>query len=334
MCKGEYTSIANGRSPLDENGNGNGGSNDNETAGGRLQFQGMQQEQEQEQEQERSQLQLQSQWQSPETFRKAVRDKKFHGPTNGVCPGYIQCNLVVLKEKDAFDFLLFCQRNKQACPLIEVLDVGSHSPSQSCGNNASESGSASLSPDDTCMVDLRTDIPKYRIYEHGKLVEETSDVTNHWPVDSVAFLIGCSFTTDDALIKAGIRLRAVEQQQNVPMYKTNIPCTSAGSLSGTMVVSMKPIKAVDIAKEVLITSKFPHAHGAPVCVGCPASIGIKNIMEPDYGDVIEVKEDELPVFHACGVTPQNIILESQVPFAITHAPGHMLVTDLLADKPV
>ena len=223
--------------------------------------------------------------------------------------------------KDAFDFLLFCERNTQACPLIEVLDVGSYSPLQSCKG---------LGPD---AADLRTDIPMYRIFKHGKLVEETSDVTQHWPEDSVAFLIGCSFTVDGALLDAGIRLRAAEEKKNVPMFKTNIPCTRAGNLSGNLVVSMKPIKALDITKEIEITSKFPHAHGAPICVGCPASIGISDVMKPDFGDAVDIKDDELPVFHACGVTAQNIILASQPEFAITHSPGYMLVTDLPAEKP-
>lgn len=139
--------------------------------------------------------------------------------------------------------------------------------------------------------------------------------------------------TDGALMDAGIRLRSVEEKTNVPMFNTNIPCQSAGRFSGNLVVSMKPIKALDIAKEVEITSKFPHAHGAPVCVGCPASIGIKDVMNPDFGDAVAVMDDELPVFHACGVTPQMALLESRIDFAITHSPGYMLVTDLPVDEP-
>lgn len=254
---------------------------------------------------------------TPATFRQSVREGRFHGATNGVCPGYVQCNLVVLRGKDAFDFLLFCQRNKKACPLIEVLDVGSYSPSTSCTPGA---------------ADLRTDLPMYRIFQHGKLIEETSDVTQYWPDDSVAFLIGCSFTTEAALLNAGIRLRSVEQHKNVPMYKTNIPCAPAGQFAGNMVVSMKPIKALDVVQEIAITSKFPHAHGAPVSVGAPAAIGIEDVMNPDFGDAVDILDDEVPVFHACGVTAMNAILASQPEFAITHSPGCMMVTDL-ADLP-
>mmetsp|Transcript_8212 Transcript_8212/g.17492 ORF Transcript_8212/g.17492 Transcript_8212/m.17492 type:complete len:397 (-) Transcript_8212:156-1346(-) len=249
---------------------------------------------------------------TPAEFRDAVRAGKFRGPTNGVCPGFMQCNLVVLEEGPAaFDFLLFCQRNKKACPLIEVCDVGSPFA------DAVAAGS-----------DLRTDIPKYCIYRNGKLESEVEDVTPYWPEKSVAFLIGCSFSYDGALTEAGIRLRSVEQNKNVPMYKTDIPCRPSGNLHGNVVVSMKPIKALHVAKEVEITSKFPQAHGGPLCVGCPEAIGILDLNKPDWGDRVDVLPGEVPVFHACGVTPQQVLMESGVPFAITHSPGHMFVTDL------
>ena len=148
---------------------------------------------------------------------------------------------------------------------------------------------------------------------------------------AVAFLIGCSFSYDGALLEAGIPLRSVEQNKNIPMYKTNIPCRPTGSLKGNVVVSMKPIKCTQIAKEVEITSKYPHAHGGPICVGCPQSIGIKDVNNPDWGDSVEILPDELPVFHMCGITPQNVLMESGVSFAITHCPGHMFITDLPSD---
>ena len=251
----------------------------------------------------------------PKIFRQQVRSGQFDAPTMGICPGYMQANMVVLRKEDAFDFLLFCQRNKQACPLLEVLDVGSSNPQVV----ASE-------------ADLRTDIPKYCIYRDGKMEQEVDDCSEFWPEDSVAFLIGCSFSYDGALLEAGIPLRSVEQKKNIPMYKTNIPCRPAGKLHGNLVVSMKPIKSTDIAKEVEITNKFPHAHGGPICIGCPETIGItSDLSEPDWGDSVDMREDELPVFHACGVTPQQILIESNVPFAITHSPGHMFVTDLTSD---
>jgi len=250
----------------------------------------------------------------PKEFRKSVRSGKFRSPTNGICSDYLQCNLVVLREKDAFDFLKFCDLNSKACPLIEVLDVGSSVP-KFCSSCA----------------DLKTDIPKYRIFQNGILTEEVTDVKAVWPDDAVAFLIGCSFSCDAALMNAGIELRSIQQKKNVPMYNTNLECTPVGSFAGNVVVSMKPIKALDVAKEVQITSKFPKAHGGPICVGCPTCIGITDISKPDYGDPVDIYPDEVPVFHACGVTPQNIIMKSQVEFAITHSPGHMFITDLKSD---
>lgn len=250
-------------------------------------------------------------------FRAQVRQGLFTCPTNGVCPGFLQCNLVVLPAgKHAFDFLLFCQRNPQACPLLEVCDEGSPVP-------------LSLAP----TADLRTDCPKYAIYRNGVMERELNDVTSVWPENSVAFLIGCSFSYDGALLDAGIPLRSAEQGRNVPMYRTTLKCRPAGSLHGYMVVSMKPIPALKISKEVQITSKFPHAHGGPVCIGRPDCLGISanNLHWPNWGEAVEMRPDEVPVFHACGVTPQSILMESKVPFAITHAAGHMFVTDMPSD---
>lgn len=172
---------------------------------------------------------------------------------------------------------------------------------------------------------------RYAIYRNGKLDKEVNDVTDYWPEKSVAFLIGCSFSYDGALINAGIPLKSAEQNKNVPMYKTNLKCRSSGSLKGNMVVSMKPIPALQVAKHIEITSKYTHAHGGPVTVGSASSIGIADIHNPEWGDSIDIAADEVPVFHACGVTPQAILMESKVPFAITHSAGHMFVTDLPSD---
>jgi len=248
-------------------------------------------------------------------FREKVRTGGFTKPTNGVCPGFLQCNLVVLPQGPvAFDFLLFCQRNPKACPLIEVCDVGSPNPN-------------GVAPG----ADLRTDLPKYSIYRNGKLYEEVTDVTDYWPQDSVAFLIGCSFSYDGALMNAGIQLKSAQQGKNVPMYKTNLKCRSSGSLNGNMVVSMKPIPALQISKHIEITSKYAHAHGGPVAVGSASAIGINDINMPQWGESINVGHDEVPVFHACGVTPQSVLVDSKVPFAITHSAGYMFVTDLPSD---
>ena len=175
---------------------------------------------------------------------------------------------------------------------------------------------------------------RYAIYRDGSLQEEVTDCTDYWPENAVAFLIGCSFSYDGALQNAGIPLRSAEAGKNVPMFKTSIPCQPAGSLRGNMVVSMKPIPCVKVAQEVEITSKYTHAHGGPVCVGCPTAIGIDDMAQPDWGDAIDVREDEIPVFHACGVTPQAVLMDSKVPFAITHSAGHMFVTDLPSDMGV
>jgi uncharacterized protein YcsI (UPF0317 family) len=172
---------------------------------------------------------------------------------------------------------------------------------------------------------------RYAIYRNGVLEKEVTDVTDVWPKEAVAFLIGCSFSYDEALIKAGIPLRSADQGKNVPMYKTNLPCRPAGSLHGNMVVSMKPIPALQVAQYVNITSRYSHAHGAPVCIGCPSVIGIQNLDKPQWGDAVEMQNTDVPVFHACGVTPQAVLMESKVSFAITHAAGHMFVTDRPSD---
>lgn len=177
-------------------------------------------------------------------------------------------------------------------------------------------------------------ICRYAIYRDGALQEEVTDCTEYWPENAVAFLIGCSFSYDGALQNAGIPLRSAEAGKNVPMYKTNIPCEPAGILRGNMVVSMKPIPCLQVAKEVEITGKYKHAHGAPVCVGCPTALGIDLSEPPDWGEAIDVRDDEVPVFHACGVTPQLVLMESKVPFAITHSAGHMFVTDAPSDMGV
>jgi len=252
-----------------------------------------------------------------QSFRQQVRLGMFTGATNGVCPGFLQCNMVVLPQGPlAFDFLLFCQRNKKACPLIEVC-----------------SGADAPFPTGVAKgADLRTDVPKYAIYRDGKLEKEVTDVTEYWPEDAVSFLIGCSFSYDGALLEADIPLRSAEQGKNVPMYRTNLKCRPAGSLTGNMVVSMKPISGMSIAKEVEITNSYPHAHGGPVCVGGDGrSIGIKDLSKPEWGDAVDLQPGEIPVFHACGVTPQAVLMDSKVDFAITHSAGHMFVTDLPSD---
>jgi uncharacterized protein YcsI (UPF0317 family) len=229
-------------------------------------------------------------------------------PTAGWCPGWAQANLLALPRDLAYDFLLFSQRNPKPCPVLDVLDAGAVSGPLLDG-------------------DIRTDIPAYRVYVDGELAEETPDVTSWWRGDLVSFLIGCSFTFEAALVEAGVPVRHVEQGVNVPMYRTTRRCRPAGSIAGPLVVSMRPVPAEQVADAVTVTARYPAVHGAPVHVGDPAALGIADLDEPDYGDAVEVRPGEVPVFWACGVTPQAAVVESRPSLAIAHAPGHMLVTD-------
>ncbi|MFK7824259.1 MAG: putative hydro-lyase [Oligoflexales bacterium] len=248
----------------------------------------------------------------PRELRKLIRSRKFCKSTNGCASGFVQCNLIVLKKEDAEEFKLFCENNQKSCPLLEVCEEGSPFPKK-------------LASD----ADLRSDLPKYSIYLDGNKVTDIEDVTDYWPEDSVAFLIGCSFSYDAALQAAGINLRSAEQGTNVPMYISNIPCHQVGKFKGNMVVSMKPIKVKDVPLERSITSQYQFAHGQPVHIGEPSLIGIEDINTLDWGETVEILADEVPVFHACGVTPQLILMEAKIPFAITHSPGHMFITDTL-----
>lgn len=252
---------------------------------------------------------------SPSNIRELIRKGKLNGPTAGFSKGYTQANLAILKKQYAFDFLLFCQRNPKSCPLIDVTDIGSYSPS-TIANDA----------------DIRTDIPKYRIYKKGEYVEEVTDITSYWEDDMVAFLIGCSFTFETPLLEAGIPIRHIEENCNVPMYKTNIACKKAGIFEGPTVVSMRPMSSEDAIRAVQITSRFPSVHGAPVHIGDPAKIGISNLSEPDFGDSVTIKDGEVPVFWACGVTPQAVAMQSKPSIMITHAPGCMFISDLKDEK--
>ena len=231
-------------------------------------------------------------------------------PTRGLAPNHVQANLAVLPRDVAFDFLLFCQRNPRPCPLLEVVEPGSVEPKQ-------------FAPG----ADLRVDIPKYRIYEHGEMSAEVEDVGEYWRDDLVSFLLGCSFSFESALIRAGIELRHISRGTNVSMFITNIQTTPAGMFSGPMVVSMRPIPRDKVVRTVQVTSRFPAVHGAPIHIGEPEAIGIQDISKPDLGDPTEIKEGEVPVFWACGVTPQAVAMNSKPPLMITHSPGYMFITD-------
>jgi len=242
--------------------------------------------------------------------RLAVRAGRHRGPTAGLAPGYVQGNLAILPQAVAADFLRFCQRNPKPCPLI----------------GASAPGDARV-PELGDDLDIRTDLPRYRVWQNGELVAEPEDIRDFWRDDLVSFVIGCSFSFEEALMAEGIELRHIALNRNVPMYRTAIATAAAGPFHGPMVVSMRPMKAADAIRAVQITTRFPAVHGAPVHIGKPEAIGISDIMKPDYGDAVPVHDDELPVFWACGVTPQSVIATVKPEFCITHYPGSMLVTD-------
>lgn len=248
-------------------------------------------------------------------MRNKIRTGEWDKPTTGAAPGYTQANLVILPKKYAYDFLLFCVRNPKSCPLIEVTDAGSAVPKQTA-------------PD----ADLRTDLPKYRIFKDGELVEEVTDISEYWQDDFVSFLIGCSFTFEKPLLESGIPIRYIEEGRNVSMYKTNVACESAGVFQGPMVVSMRPMKPKEAIRAVQITSRFPSVHGAPVHIGDPSLLGIEDINKPDFGDPVTIHDDEVPVFWGCGVTPQAAIMASKPELVITHAPGHMFITDIREEE--
>lgn len=245
-------------------------------------------------------------------IRRKIRSGAIEGHTSGLAPGHVQGNLAILPADLAGDFLRFCQRNPKPCPLLAVGEPG-------------DSRLPTLGAD----IDIRTDVPRYRVYRDGRLAEEPTDIRALWRNDLVSFVLGCSFSFEEALVEAGLTLRHHQLGRNVAMYRTNIPTEPAGRFAGPLVVSMRPFKPADAIRAVQITARFPTVHGAPVHIGLPGAIGIADLSKPDYGDPVPVEADELPVFWACGVTPQAVVATVKPPLCITHAPGSMLITDLL-----
>jgi len=293
--------------------------------------------------------------------RAACRSGALAGHTSGLAPGHAQANLVLLPREHALAFLTFCVRNPKPCPLLEVLDAGVHE-------------AAGMAPGS----DVRTDLPRYRVWRHGVCTEEVANILHLWPdppsggaqaavaahadarTDWVAFLLGCSFSFEEALLREGLPVRHLQQERgsagcggggsgdgsaacsataaggglardprNVPMYVTSLPTTPAGPFRGPLVVSMRPMSAADAVAAARVTSDFPRVHGRPVFAGDASLLGIGSLDAPDYGDAVTLLPGEVPVFWACGVTPQAALLAAALPLAITHAPGHMFVTDAL-----
>lgn len=242
--------------------------------------------------------------------RQPIRRGEHRGHTSGLAPGLVQGNLMILPQALAADFLLFCQRNPKSCPLLAVSEPG-------------DPFLPTLGQD----IDIRSDVPSYRVWREGVLIDEPSDLSAWWQDDFVTFVLGCSFSFEQALIEAGIPLRHVQQGRNVAMYRTNVPTQSAGPFAGPMVVSMRPMTPADAIRAVQVTSRYAQVHGAPVHLGRPDLIGITDLARPDFGDPVDIGPDEIPVFWACGVTPQSVAMASRPPLCITHSPGCMLVTD-------
>lgn len=249
---------------------------------------------------------------NPAQARAAIRSGSWARPTAGLAKGFAQTNLAIVPSEYAADFLRFCMANRQACPILDVTAPGDPCPASIGGN-----------------IDLRSDLPRYKIFENGLVVDEPSDITHYWRDDLVSFSIGCSFSFEEPLMADGVRMKHIEQGTGVPVYRTNIPLIPAGPFGGNLVVSMRPLTPTDAIRAVQITTDMPSVHGAPVHIAKPELIGIDNLMEPDFGFPPIIDEDtELPVFWACGVTPQIALMNAALPFAISHAPGYMLITDV------
>lgn len=248
---------------------------------------------------------------SPREIRQAIRTGQFTGDTSGLGAGYLQGNLAIMPAQYATDFLRFCQRNPKPCPLVGVSETG-------------DPYLPTLGDD----IDIRTDVPQYKVFRDGQLVEQVEEISAIWQDDLVTFVLGCSFSFEDALMADGIEVRHITQCKTVPMFRTNIQAIKAGPFHGELVVSMRSLSVVDAIRAIEITSRFPQAHGTPIHFGDPAEIGITNVNQPDFGDPTDILEGEVPVFWACGVTPQVAIGNAKPSLCITHAPGHMLITDI------
>ena len=247
---------------------------------------------------------------SPKDLRQLIRNREWTSPTSGAAKGYLQANLVMLPREQAFNFLLFCVRNPKPCPILDVLEPGQIEPTIAPG------------------ADLQTDLPRYRIFENGQLKDEVEDVTDFFNESMVSFLLGCSFSFENAMLAAGLPIRNIEEDKNVSMYVTNIACKPAGPFSSSMVVSMRPMTSLQAVRAVQVTTRFHLTHGAPVHIGSPEAIGIKDLNRPQFGDPVTIRDGEIPVFWACGVTSQLAATSVSLPLVITHAPGYMFVSDL------
>ena len=243
-------------------------------------------------------------------LRKMIRSREWTTPTSGSASGYLQANLVMLPADEAFNFLLFCVRNPKPCPILDVLEPGQTEPLIAPG------------------ADLRTDLPRYKIFENGSFQTDVEDISEYFDNHLVSFLLGCSFSFENAMLAASLPIRNMEEDKNVSMYITDRPCIPAGPFSAQLVVTMRPMTPQQAVRAVQVTTRFHLTHGAPIHLGDPGEIGIDNLEKPDFGDPVTVKPGEIPVFWACGVTSQLAATSVPLSRVITHAPGHMFVSDL------
>jgi len=257
---------------------------------------------------------LKAQSWSAKQLRREIRAGRWTGQTSGAASGYVQANMVMLPMEKAFEFLLFCNRNPKPCPILDVLEPGKFSP-----NIAGE-------------ADVRTDLPKYSVYQNGVKKSEVTDVSDLFDEDTVTFLLGCSFSFEKALMAANVPVRNIEEGKNVSMYITNRDCRRAGDFSSKLVVSMRPMTPEQGVRAVQITTRYHITHGAPIHMGAPEQIGIYDLARPDFGDPVTIMPGEIPVFWACGVTSTLAALSIKSPLLITHSPGHMFVSDLLDEE--
>lgn len=248
---------------------------------------------------------------NPKEIRACIGQNRYTGHTSGLAKGYVQVNLVVLEDTYASDFEKFCKKNNKAIPLLEIVGPGSYETKLLAKN-----------------ADLRRDLPKYKIYKNGVVIAVSHDILDIYKQHFVFFLIGCSFTFENALLSNAIELKHIKESKNVSMYNTNMPLIEEGIFRGNMVVSMRPIKYNRVVDATIITAHYPKMHGAPIHIGYPELIGISDISGVNYGDSIDIDDDEIPVFWACGVSSQNVLLNAKLPIAITHFPGHMFITDI------
>jgi uncharacterized protein YcsI (UPF0317 family) len=251
---------------------------------------------------------------SAKEVRAAIRNGQYARHTAGLAPQRLQCNLAILPSAYALDFLRFCQRNPKPCPVVGIGETG-------------DPFMPTLGDD----IDIRHDVPRYRVFQDGALSDEVTDIADLWSDDLVTVALGCSFTFENALVRNGVQVKHIDMDVTVPMYRSNIPLVPAGPFSGEMVVTMRPIKESQLADAYRISAAFPHAHGAPIGHGDPKDFGIADLNAPDWGHAVPVEPGEIPVFWACGVTPQNVLMAAQLPVCITHAPGHMLIADVAED---